>query len=102
MPGIVYSLGKKNTVCAFMCNFSSALAVTKEHKKWQTFDRQEWYYDILMCSTAGKYSLCLHFLFFKVLTLFGEGWDFSERFSPFFLSVFVAPMLTLTEQIENK
>lgn len=52
--------------CVLLCAILLSTCGNKEQGgKRHTFDRQEWYYDILMCSTARKYSLCLHFLFWR-------------------------------------
>ena len=59
-----------------LCAISLGACGNEGAQRRQTFDRQEWYYDILMCSAAGKYSSCLHFLFRGVLTLFGLGRGF--------------------------
>lgn len=45
----------------------------------QTFDRQEWHYDILMCSAAGKYLSCLHFLFWRFWHFLGRATFFSKK-----------------------
>lgn len=56
---ILFTLRKYVLLCAILLSACG----NEGAQKRQTFDRQEWYYDILMCSTAGKYSSCLHFLF---------------------------------------
>lgn len=57
--------------CVLLCAILLSACGNEGAQKRQTFDRQEWYYDILMCGTAGKYSSCLHILFWRFWHLFG-------------------------------
>ena len=58
---VLFRQRKYVLLCAILLSACGNEGVRRE--KGQTFDGQERYYDILMCSTAGKYSSCLHFLF---------------------------------------
>lgn len=80
-----------------LCAISLGACGNEGAQRRQTFDRQEWYYDILMCSAAGKYSSCLHFLFRGGFDTFWFGTSvFFFFFSEWFSSVFIAPTLTST------
>lgn len=96
--------------CVLLCAILLSTCGNEEQggKKQHTFDRQEWYYDILMCSTAGKYSLCLHFLFWRFWHFLGIAMFCFFSFllkRDFLLSsfpIFGVPILTLTEQIGSR
>lgn len=70
-----------------LCAISLGACGNEGAQRRQTFDRQEWYYDILMCSAAGKYSSCLHFLFRGGFDTFWFGT--SVFFFFFFWMVFI-------------
>lgn len=74
-----------------LCAISLGACGNEGAQRRQTFDRQEWYYDILMCSAAGKYSSCLHFLFRGGFDTF---WFGTSVFFFFFLNGF-HPSLSL-------
>lgn len=74
-----------------LCAISLGACGNEGAQRRQTFDRQEWYYDILMCSAAGKYSSCLHFLFRGGFDTF---WFGTSVFFCFFLNGF-HPSLSL-------